>query len=1722
MIGRRNLLAVFTASLTMLGLVLSQVGDLKAAPPTPTSYICFPTCAADDSRMLSLSAAGQGLSSDGTMQFALHAAPGTATLALGIFDSDARGATPAYWDDGGVNHSSPTQKYEVFADPLNDGTGTTIVAGFIGAFPFLTDLAGTPLAGSLTGDNAWYDMAITNGPSALGTDGAYHYRLKITSTGLTPQGTASVGGNQFKVRTDGTLGLTPTPFAFIAALHNASDIATVYPNSGGLTTGSQVGGKYDGRWEFAFFVPTGAVGSLAVWDGDMDYGNKDCNKPQDTDDPDTSYTTTPNTLPFPASSSSLEGVATGGVLCLGGAVGQRATANPADDTYSALDVAGVGKDTAFMRVKYPSTSFGLDVSGQPYQNVVYSMRDLAGTTYRNTNPSGQNEWEQFRIDTNLSTPADFHPASIRSGTWRVRLDGQDSGNLSNWYYTYNLLGLTGGGDPAPEDAFCSLRGVVFADTNGNAFRDVGEASFPNATLTVVDSSNEIYATTTTDADGAYEVRVPAGTWHVTVDGTNFTTLLAGLSATTAGGNTSLDLTVGAPVYSSTHDFGYSTNRPPTAVNDVVTSACTTPITISVLSNDSDPDSDPLTVEAIVAAPSNGTAVINGDGTVTYTSSAPCPASVTFTYRINDGKGGTSTAVVTVNIPSPPVARDDSYTVVQDNVLTVNALNGIIESNDTDPDNEALIVSYVTNGPSHGLLALQLDGSFVYTPNPGFTGTDSFQYTVDDTTPLTSNVATVTITVNPKRTMTVTATGGTFPYDGSGHGGVCTFSDGLTGRVTYENLVVTSLPVHANTYLMTCLFDGNAEFEPALARATITITPLAATITAGGGTKVYGTGDPALSAIATVGFINGDEAGLNLTQARATGEDVGSYPTSATLLGNTTNLENYAINYVGGNFSITPATPTATATGGTFVYDGNPHDGTCTISGGLTGTLTYTSGGTTAPTAIGTYTVNCDYEGDNNHNPAHATSTITITPKAATITAGGGTKVYGTSDPALTAMSNSGFSVADAAGITFAQSRAAGENVGSYVVTPTATGGNVGNYSVAPFTGTFTITPAQPTATATGGVFVYDGNQHPGTCTISDGLVGSLTYAPGGTTAPKNVGTYSVLCSYPGDLNHKPASDSSSITITRKTASVTAGIGTKTYGSADPALSATLSSGFLPADLVGLTLNSTRAAGENVGTYVTTPTVTGVGAANYDITYNPRTFTITPKAATVTAGSGTKVYGTPDPALTTSASGISAADLVGATLTTTRTAGQTVGSYVTTATATGGGTGNYTLTILPGTFTITPKPLSVVANNKTKTQGSANPTLDGTLTGVVAGDSITATYSTTAVTASPVGTYPITPALVASAATLSNYTVTITNGTLTVTAAGPVCTVEVRNDAYEANKNQQLSIVAKGILRNDVDPYGRGLQVATVNGAASKVGVTTATAHGTVKVMADGSFVYKPATNYTGTDTFTYQAKSSYNGQVSANTATVTITIKAHYDGDGCDHDRDRGYHRDGDRCDHDKANPRHYSGDGCDHDRRRNGHHSGDRCTHDNDSRRASSSRHYEGDSCDHDRNRNGHRDGDNCSHDAQTNHHNDGDNCDHDRGINGHRDGDDCSHDREGHDHRDGDGCEHDRGVGGHHDGDHCEHDSHHDDDNDGVTGCAVSGGSSHHHSDDESDDEHHSGDGCDHDRNRNGHRANDGCDHDRRTKHYDGDRCDHDRNRSGHRDGDRCDHDRATRNRD
>lgn len=166
----------------------------------------------------------------------------------------------------------------------------------------------------------------------------------------------------------------------------------------------------------------------------------------------------------------------------------------------------------------------------------------------------------------------------------------------------------------------------------------------------------------------------------------------------------------------------------------------------VLKNDSDVDADTLTA-VLVSNPSNGTLTLNANGSFVYEPADTFVGTDTFTYHANDGffDSNTVTVTITVNdINLAPIATADSYSVDEDAVLTVSATNGLL-ANDDDPDGDALTIS-VTSGAMHGTLALQNDGSFTYTPDADFSGTDTFTYRLNDGS-LDSNAAIVTVLVH---------------------------------------------------------------------------------------------------------------------------------------------------------------------------------------------------------------------------------------------------------------------------------------------------------------------------------------------------------------------------------------------------------------------------------------------------------------------------------------------------------------------------------------------------------------------------------------------------------------------------------------------------------------------------------------------------------------------------------------------------------------------------------------------------------------------------------------------------------------------------------------------------------------------------------------------------------------------------------------------------------------
>ncbi len=191
------------------------------------------------------------------------------------------------------------------------------------------------------------------------------------------------------------------------------------------------------------------------------------------------------------------------------------------------------------------------------------------------------------------------------------------------------------------------------------------------------------------------------------------------------------------------------NDAPVAVADNFVTAEDVPLAIAasgVLINDSDTEGDVLSA-ILVSGPTHGTLTLNANGSFTYTPNANYNGTDSFSYKANDGVANSNVATVSLTITpvnDAPVGTSDAYQTKQDVALTVSVASGVL-ANDHDVDGD-LLTAILSAGPTHGTLVLNADGSFAYTPNAGFFGTDSFTYRASDSA-LTSNLVTVTLTVN---------------------------------------------------------------------------------------------------------------------------------------------------------------------------------------------------------------------------------------------------------------------------------------------------------------------------------------------------------------------------------------------------------------------------------------------------------------------------------------------------------------------------------------------------------------------------------------------------------------------------------------------------------------------------------------------------------------------------------------------------------------------------------------------------------------------------------------------------------------------------------------------------------------------------------------------------------------------------------------------------------------
>jgi hypothetical protein len=512
---------------------------------------------------------------------------------------------------------------------------------------------------------------------------------------------------------------------------------------------------------------------------------------------------------------------------------------------------------------------------------------------------------------------------------------------------------------------------------------------------------------------------------------------------------------------------------------------------------------------------------------------------------------------------------------------------------------------------------------------------------------------------------------------------------------------------------------------------------------------------------------------------------------------------------------------------------------------LSGTLTLTTpAGTNSP--AGSYAITPGGVSSTKYNMTFTPGTLTITPVALTIAANDASKTYGDFNPAFTA-TYTGLAAGDTAAslsglLSFTTAATATSTPGSYAITPA--GVTSPNYVITFADGTLTVTRAPLTVTADSLAKTYGDDNPALTASYSGFATGEDPSVLGGTlsvttaaTTSSGAGTYPIRASGLTSANYAITFVDGTLTINPAPLTVTVADASRIYGDANPSLSVTYS-GFVLSDdesTLGGTLTFATAAtpDSDAGTYTVTPA--GLASNNYTFTYVGGHLTISPAPLTITANDKSRPYGDANPVLGVSYNGFKRgqnSSVLSGTLsvTTAAAAGSPPDTYP--ITASGFTSTNYAISYVPGTLTVTQRPLTVTADSLSKTYGDANPALTVSYSGFATGEDEralggTLSVTTAATAATGAGTYPITP----SGLTSANYAIAFVDGTLTVNPAPLTITADNTSKPYGDN-NPAFSVhYSPFVLGEDETVLTGTLAFDTAAGKSTDTGTYTVTPKG---------------------------------------------------------------------------------------------------------------------------------------------------------------------------------------------------------------------------------------------------------------------------------------------------
>ncbi|MEI6166075.1 MAG: DUF2341 domain-containing protein [bacterium] len=780
-----------------------------------------------------------------------------------------------------------------------------------------------------------------------------------------------------------------------------------------------------------------------------------------------------------------------------------------------------------------------------------------------------------------------------------------------------------------------------------------------------------------------------------------------------------------------------------------------------------------------------------------------------TCTINDGNNGSNYTVTLVN---------DATGEISAKALTVTA-TGVNKGYDGTTD---ATVTLGDNRVAGDVLAASYSAASFADKNVGtakpvsvsgisIAGTDAANYSANNTACTTANIA--------GRVLAVTATGVNKGYDGTTDATVTLADNRVAGDVLAASYSVASFadknvgtakPVSISGITIAGTDAANYSANNS-ASTTANIADRALTVTATGVNKGY---DGTTDATVTLGDnrVAGDVLAASYTAASFADKNVGTAkPVSVSgILISGSDAANYsANNSASTTANIAGRTLAVTATGVNKGYDGTT-DATVTLGDNrVTGDVlaaSYSAAsfadknvGAAKPVSISGITISGTDAGNYTANTA-ASTTANIAGRALTVTAAGVNKGYdGTTDATVTLGDNR--VAGDVLAASYSAASFADKNVGTAkpvsVSGISISGTDAGNYTANNTASTTADIAGRALAvTATGVNKGYDGTTD-ATVTLGDNRVAgdilaasysSASFADKNVGAAKPVSVSGISISGTDAANYL-ANNTASTTanIAGRALTVTAAGVNKGYdGTTDATV--TLGDNRVAGDVLAASYSSASFADKNVGTAklvsVSGITIAGTDAGNYTANNSASTTAnIAGRALAVTATGVNKGYDGTTDATVTLADNRVAGDVLAASYSTASFADKHVGTAkpvsVSGISIAGTDAGNYTANNTASTTgVITPKLLTVTADNKTRIFGAANPPLTATYSGFVSGENLgnsgmtgSPGLSTLAAGTTPPGDYPINVTIGTLAA--ANYAfLTLVDGLLTVAVFEP--------------------------------------------------------------------------------------------------------------------------------------------------------------------------------------------------------------------------------------------------------------------------------------------------------------------------------------------------------------